>query len=204
VEGKIVLEAYHFERLAKGIVFYGMKAKPDNIFEALNNAIDKHYSDAAALKLRLELYPTSKGVNLQIDVQPFVRDANQSVILGFASHLKIDSSLANHLKTTERAIYNSALKQAVAAGCDDMLLCNERGEVVEAAIYNLLWKDAADGKWYTPPLNSGCVAGVQRQHLLDSGIVQERICRPIDLLQSPTLMLCNALRGVVPVKELRY
>lgn len=204
VEGKIVLEAYHRQRLSKGIAIYGLKTKVENIIDALQHAIQKHEASSSLLKLRLELFPTSKGVNLQIDAHPYVRDAHQIVILGFANNLKIESNLSNNLKTTDRTVYCAALEQAKESGCDDMLLCNERGEVVEAAIYNLLWKDAHDGKWYTPPLHSGCVAGVQRQHLLDSGIIQERVCLPIDLMQSPSLMLCNALRGVVSVKELRY
>jgi len=59
-------------------------------------------------------------------------------------------------------------------------------------------------QWFTPALSSGCVAGVQRAYLLDSGKLQERICFPEDLIKAKSIMVCNALRGVLNVAELEY
>jgi branched-chain amino acid aminotransferase len=58
-----------------------------------------------------------------------------------------------------------ALEQAHQRGFDDALLLNERGEVAECTSANVFW--VAGGRVFTPPLSSGCLAGVTRQILLE-------------------------------------
>ena len=52
-----------------------------------------------------------------------------------------------------------------------------------------------DGHWYTPPVDSGCLPGVQRGELLDTGNVRERVLTLADLHAADEIRLSNALRG---------
>ncbi len=203
-EKRIALEDYHKKRLENGLELYDFKMDAERVFAEINKSIERHDSNAKELKVQFQIFPTPTASSMQIKVSEFSRSTLSAIKLGFASGLKIDSLQSNNLKTSQRTVYNQALEQAQKNGLDDLLLCNERGEIVESGIFNLLWLSHENGQWYTPPLRSGCVAGVQRQYLLDSGKLKEKDCYPQDLLMSKSLMVCNALRGVLAVDTLRY
>jgi para-aminobenzoate synthetase/4-amino-4-deoxychorismate lyase len=101
-------------------------------------------------------------------------------------------------KTTNRVVYEQA--RAGAADADDVLLWNSRGELTESTIGNLVVE--LDGEWFTPPVSSGLLPGIYRQHLLDSGQVRERILFPSDLPRCSRIMLANSVRGLWPIRLL--
>jgi para-aminobenzoate synthetase/4-amino-4-deoxychorismate lyase len=100
-------------------------------------------------------------------------------------------------KTTERALYDAALKN-LPAGVFDVVFLNERGEVAEGARSNVFVE--RDGVLLTPPLSSGALPGVLRAELLASGKAKEAELWPDDLANG--FWLGNALRGLIRV-ELR-
>lgn len=69
------------------------------------------------------------------------------------------------LKTTSYAENVVALARAVAAGADEALLANTRGELCEGTGSNVFVE--LDGELLTPGLNSGCLAGISRALLLE-------------------------------------
>ena len=58
-----------------------------------------------------------------------------------------------------------------------------------------------DGQWFTPKLEQAGVNGVMRQYLMTQRVVTEGCFSLADLQQAEALLVCNALMGVVPVKE---
>ncbi|GAB4446437.1 MAG: aminodeoxychorismate synthase component I [Anaerolineales bacterium] len=94
-------------------------------------------------------------------------------------------------KTTHRQVYETALQNFPDA--DDVLLYNERGELTEFTIGNLLVR--MDGKLYTPPLSCGVLPGAFRAHLLESGQAQERVIRREELAACTELFRINSVRG---------
>ncbi|WP_063533533.1 bifunctional anthranilate synthase component I family protein/class IV aminotransferase [Burkholderia sp. MSMB1589WGS] len=120
---------------------------------------------------------------------------------GFAPMRSGDFLLAH--KTTRRADYDRAWKDAQARGAFDMLFFNERGELTEGGRTNVFVK--LDGRWFTPPLSSGVLPGVMRGALLDDPAWQasERVMTLGDVLRADALMLTNALRGAVPARLVR-
>ena len=101
-------------------------------------------------------------------------------------------------KTTHRPLYVEALKAATQAGFDDVLFLNSRGEVTEGAINNIFVEK--DGRWFTPPIECGLLAGVHRRHLLETQPnAEERVLYPQDLRQADAVYLSNAVRGLRPV-----
>jgi para-aminobenzoate synthetase/4-amino-4-deoxychorismate lyase len=98
-------------------------------------------------------------------------------------------------KTTHRPVYAQAFESATQAGFDDVLFLNQRGEVTEGAISNIFVEK--DGRWFTPPVECGLLAGVYRRHLLETHPgVEERVLHLEDLRQADAIYLANAVRGL--------
>ncbi|MGE3274194.1 MAG: chorismate-binding protein [Vicinamibacterales bacterium] len=93
-------------------------------------------------------------------------------------------------KTTRRAAYDAAL--ASVPGADDALLWNERGEITETTIANVVVD--LDGTLCTPPVACGLLAGTYRGSLLDAGLVEERVIRLDDLRRARAIHVVNAVR----------
>jgi len=97
-------------------------------------------------------------------------------------------------KTTHRPWYARAAEWLPAhPQVFDMVYMNTDGELCEGSRSNLYL--LLDGQWYTPPLASGCLPGVQRAELLAGGKVRERVLRVEALRNAQGLRLSNALRG---------
>ena len=97
-------------------------------------------------------------------------------------------------KTTNRALYDDA-RAALPKGVDEWLFLNERGEVCEGTITTLFF-DRGEGL-RTPPLACGCLPGVLREEMLDTGVAQVEVLRAEDLGRV-RIVVGNALRGLVP------
>jgi para-aminobenzoate synthetase/4-amino-4-deoxychorismate lyase len=100
-------------------------------------------------------------------------------------------------KTTVREAYDAAWRAAEAQGAFDMLFCNTRGELTEGARSNVFLK--IDGRWYSPPLDSGLLPGVMRTVLFADpawDASEKRLTRD-DLRAAQEIVVCNALRGVL-------
>ncbi|MDX1378950.1 MAG: aminotransferase class IV, partial [Anaerolineales bacterium] len=93
-------------------------------------------------------------------------------------------------KTTYRKVYNSARKDFPEY--DDILLYNERNELTEFTIGNLILE--LDEKFYTPPITCGLLAGTFRSHLLETGQVEERVVRVDELKDCTNVFLINSVR----------
>ena len=94
-------------------------------------------------------------------------------------------------KTTRREAYD--IRRGRHAYADDVILVNERGQLTETTIANLAVR--LDGTWFTPPVESGCLPGVERGRLLREGHLTERILHVADLRVSEGLALVSSLRG---------
>jgi len=112
-------------------------------------------------------------------------------------------------KTTHRAFYEQHYARAKAAGYDEVIFLNERGEVTEGAISNLCIRQGGKikqgGKLLTPRLGSGALPGVFRRHLLENDATAEECDLTIEnLIAADAVLLCNAVRGLRPVEVLCF
>lgn len=94
-------------------------------------------------------------------------------------------------KTTHRTVYDRA--RARHPGCDDVLLVNERGEVTEFTIGNLVAE--LDGSLVTPPQECGLLAGTLRARELASGRLTARVLSVADVRRASRLWRINSVRG---------
>jgi para-aminobenzoate synthetase / 4-amino-4-deoxychorismate lyase len=103
-----------------------------------------------------------------------------------------------HHKTTVRASYDAAWHAAEQQGAFDQLFFNEQGHLTEGGRSSVFVR--LNGWWYTPPLSDGVLPGVMRSVLLDDPAwnVEERSITLTDLRRADEIVVCSALRGVLP------
>ena len=98
-------------------------------------------------------------------------------------------------KTTRREVYDRALREARAGGFDDAVFVNERGEVTEGAIHNLMI--AKGGRFVTPAVACGLLPGVYRRWLLERHPeIVEGVVTLEDLRRADRVMVFNSVRGL--------
>ncbi|HEY3473501.1 MAG TPA: aminodeoxychorismate synthase component I [Anaerolineales bacterium] len=93
-------------------------------------------------------------------------------------------------KTTRREVYENALEDV--QGLDDVLLYNEAHELTEFTIGNLVVE--LDGRFFTPPVSCGLLAGTFRAHLLETGRVTERTINVNELARCTKIFRINSVR----------
>ena len=129
-----------------------------------------------------------------VECAAFTHDRDHVWRVVVAAEPVSSSDLFLRHKTTQREIYNRA--RAARPDGDDVLLVNERGEVTESTIANVVAE--IDGVRVTPPLKCGLLPGVFRHALLGAGEIQERVLTRGDLATTPRLWLINSLREWIP------
>lgn len=97
------------------------------------------------------------------------------------------------------------VEQAHHRGFDDALLLNERGEVAECTAANVFC--VRGGDLATPPLSSGCLAGVSRAILLEEapkiGVpIAERVLKLDDLHYADEVFITSTTRHVQPISQI--
>lgn len=102
-----------------------------------------------------------------------------------------------HLNRLEQVL---ARREADAAGADEALMLDSNGRVVCATAANVLV--LRDGQWLTPPVTGSGVAGVCRGWLIEQGLVREAALLPGQVDAAAAVILCNAVRGILPVARL--
>lgn len=95
-----------------------------------------------------------------------------------------------------------ALRQAHEKGAYEALLLNARGEVCEGSMSNVFV--VRSGTVATPPLSSGLVEGITREHVIElaqeNGIeLEEKTLTPEDLLGADEVFITASARQVVPI-----
>ncbi|HZY40371.1 MAG TPA: chorismate-binding protein, partial [Anaerolineae bacterium] len=94
-------------------------------------------------------------------------------------------------KTTRRDVYEAA--RATQSDCDDVILWNERGEITESTIANVVV--GLNGKRYTSPIDCGLLPGTFRADLIERGLIHERVISKEELFAATHVWLINSVRG---------
>ncbi|WP_413449890.1 aminotransferase class IV [Georgenia phoenicis] len=98
-----------------------------------------------------------------------------------------------------------ALEHARRQGGTEAVLANTRGELCEGSASNVFVE--RDGELLTPPLTSGCLAGVTRELVLEwsraAGLpVREEVLPMSAFLEAQHAAVTSATRGIVPVDSI--
>ena len=98
------------------------------------------------------------------------------------------------LKTTSYAENVRALEAAHQRGASEALLTNTKGQLCEGTGTNVFL--VVDGVLVTPPLSSGCLAGITRELVLELADVVERDVDPTEFAEASEAFLTSSTREV--------
>jgi len=174
----------HLDRLAASADYFRYRCDPAEVGAVLESAAAE--AGPSPARVRLTLAPDG-GIDLS--TQP-LEVSNEPVLLAI-DDMPVDSTdpMLFH-KTDARQRYDT--RMARHPGVDDVIMVNERGEVTETTIANLVVR--IDGRWLTPPLESGCLPGVHRAALLAEESIEERVLTPQDLMNAQGIAVVNSVR----------
>ncbi|MBX9455656.1 MAG: aminotransferase class IV family protein [Rhizobium sp.] len=187
----IVRRNLHAARLRNSARVLGF----DGAEQALT-ALDETTANATTeARLRLELFADGRH---EIVAAPFVPTPEGTVWrIGVARAARLNSTdpILRH-KTSKRAIYDAARAEHPRETVDEVILLNEKDEVCEGTITSIFVDDGS-GALLTPPLSSGCLAGILRTSLICGKKARNRRLTLDDLARHP-FYVGNSLRGLVP------
>ncbi len=136
-----------------------------------------HYDALRASGLRLVSSPVRLGSNIQL-------------------------AGIKHLNRLEQVMIRMHLDQTE---CDEALVLDSAGMLVECCAANLLWRKGT--QIYTPALQHSGVEGTMRRHILRllhaaGRTVNVVRAKPEELMQADEVLACNALMPVLAVREI--
>ncbi len=180
--GFYLLDA-HLQRMADSAVYFHFPFPRQQILDKLN-ALPLN----GRTKVRLLL--SEKG-EIRVETMPLPAATPEPVKIGLAKQPVSSDDVWLYHKTTHREPYEQA--KASRPACDEVILWNERGELTEGTIANLVLVLAGD--WVTPPVTAGLLAGVERAQALANGRIREQTLFPKDLARASEIYLLNSVRG---------
>jgi len=192
---RIALLDAHLRRLQKSAAYFQIPFDEPLVRNEVAACLEANTHSPARVRLTLDEWGGLAVSATPLDSVPWA-----GRILLSPSRTEASDVFLHH-KTTNRALYESALRDARKAGFDEVLFTNQNGFVTEGAISSVFLR--IDDAIVTPDEASGLLPGVFRQAILDQQ-PQTRI-RPIRLeefLTANQIWFGNALRGCRAVRTI--
>jgi para-aminobenzoate synthetase / 4-amino-4-deoxychorismate lyase len=176
----------HLQRLSNSAAYFGFSVDIEQIGNELAGQV-VHYSGE---EKRVRLIVATDG-NFEIQAFPLEKEeSDQPKRIMLAKGPVNSADVFLYHKTTHRRLYEEAKNDC--PGSEDVLLWNERGELTESCIANLIVE--IDRELFTPPVDCGLLPGTFRAWLLEQGIIKEKILKVEDLNRCSKICLINSVR----------
>ena len=218
ISGKIILGSFHFERLFNSLELLKFKIPKLFTVEKLQQEIlqlTKKNKCEQLGRVRLSVFRGHGGLydgdndkepQYLVECWPLNESVNKLNENGFVIDIyptaKKSCDIFSNLKTANFLPYTMTALYAKEKKLNDCLVLNTSGNIADATIANVfLIKNKVI---ITPALNEGCVNGVMRKKILNSGLeIKESIVTDKDLLEADEVFLTNAVNGMRWVKQFR-
>ena len=191
----------HLARLTASAAYFNYPINIEALRDALKNRLKTASSSTGSHKLKLEVTPGGAVTAITLDaLESKETDHSERVVqLGLADISVRSDDIWLYHKSTNRHLYSKSLAAARNLGLEDLIFCNEKGEVTESSIYSIFWRKGL-GLLKTPPLCAGLLPGILRQSLLDNGEAVECTTTLEDIKSADDLYVGNSVRGVIRAK----
>ncbi len=201
----------HIARLSRSASGMGMAmADPDDVRDALLAvcAANPELADGGRLRITLTSGPGPLGSDRISEASTLVVAAAPATRWPAATTVALSPWPRNErsplvgLKSTSYAENVLALAHAKSLGAGEALLGNLAGELCEGTGSNVFV--VTEGRVATPPLSSGCLAGITRELVLEwcteAGIgIEERTLDMAELAHAQEVFITSSTRDVHPV-----
>ena len=206
--GKYLWLSEHLKRMSGSAKYFGIVFNLESIKTELKKLCYKN--KVGRFKVRIELFKNGKICINTEEIRPQTLQLEKAVI----SKVKVNSTdVFLYHKTSQRKIYNTEHERMRKKGFLDVIFENEKGQITEGAITNVVIKK--DNKYFTPTRTCGLLNGICRQSLLNEKIcpkefflqnngaisskVFEKVITKAQLLNADKVFLVNSLRGIIEV-----
>jgi len=193
--GAPLLLAAHLERLHKTLRFFGIDTviQPDFLTEA----ITKEGMTRGAVKLMV----SARNTSVTFRANPYTQaDYERGFRLRYSNILRNDTSPLTYHKTLNYGDCVLEKRGCAAAGYDEAIFRNRRGEICEGTRTNIFF--VKDGCIYTPALSCGLLPGILRGYLMERYELVESSIRVEDVQSFDECFVTNSLMGIMPVCSL--
>ena len=180
----------HLARMAQAAQHFGYPWDARHVQGALQSVADAHTQGPWRVRLLLD-------VRGRACAEAYALPASLARVRLQLANRPLDEAHGEFVrcKTTRRAHYDAFTPEQ--PDVFDTLLWNADGELTECTRGNVAF--LLDGRWVTPPLRCGLLAGVGRARALQDGHIQEEaVVRVEDLPRVEALAFVNSLRGWIP------
>jgi len=186
--GTYTLLDQHLDRLKQSADYFGYLFPLDVIDQRLKRLAEQFTSGVYKVRLLLS---AAGEVALEAEA---LKEITQTQRITLAKTPVLSNDIYLFHKTTNRSMY----EHHRVDGYFDTLLWNERGEITEFTIGNVVLE--IEGKLVTPHGDAGLLAGTMRADLLASGEIVERVVYKEEVFQASAIWLVNSVRGWVKVR----
>lgn len=204
VNGKIRLGALHFIRLQHSVAEQGIQLPPLFSLEWLHQFLTHSVDQQQAWRVRVTIYHGGIDFNinpspayLSIEIQPYHLPKKEIIVSVLYPVQPALYAFGAH-KSLNYQLYTYAIQYAAKKEVDDVLLVNDQQQIIESSIANLFV--VKNGELITPPLATGCIAGIMRENIIMNFGATEKLITIKDLDECEEVFLSNAL-GIRSVKE---
>ncbi|MTJ51717.1 aminodeoxychorismate synthase component I, partial [Anabaena sp. UHCC 0253] len=184
-DGYFILD-YHLQRLQNSAIYFDFNLELNKLKIQLDKLTESFLNQPYKIRLLLD----SDG-EITYQTTPLSPVNNQTFVkLGICCTPVDSNNVFLYHKTTNRQVYEIA--KAAFPDCDDVLLWNERGEITETCIGNIVVD--LNGELLTPPVICGLLAGTFRADLLAQGKIKEEIITIEMLKYSDRIYIINSVQ----------
>jgi para-aminobenzoate synthetase/4-amino-4-deoxychorismate lyase len=176
-DGEYYLLEDHIARLNESAEYFGFIGTRINA-DLERIAIE---NPQGSLKVRVTLW---KDGRIETDLTPVE-------LLGEVKGVELATE---HVDSSDRFLFHKTTRRR---GGDNEIFWNERGEVTESSIANVVVP--IDGELCTPPIECGLLPGVFRNHLLKQGKIKERVITIEEFQKAHEFFLINSIRKWIRV-----
>ncbi|MFA5089766.1 MAG: aminodeoxychorismate synthase component I [Candidatus Omnitrophota bacterium] len=193
--GRYVLLTAHLRRVEASAEYFHFHFNRRKVISGLKSLSGK-FSEGRCYRIRLLLSREGDIRFEYIKIQEDKRQKNATVVI---SPHKIDpDNVFLYHKTTNRKLYDSEYKHYSPLGFSDVLFLNNRNEVCEGAVSNIIIR-TREG-CFTPLASCGLLPGVFRAYLIKRHKVKEKVISLQELLDADKVFICNSVRGLIEVR----
>ncbi len=197
----------HLHRLKSGAKILNLDVQRILDFDTIQKKIHDIQSANNMLgdaKMRLIIWRDSSGLYTPADNKTHYLLTIESANISKIPLLKtagISVKIINYPSPVSRFKTLSAMKYVIAGiekkekKLDEIIILDYQGHVSETMSSNLFWK--TKGRYYTPPLSTGCIEGIMRNWLINElkhhgFFVEEKLVATEELLNSDYIFTTNA------------
>lgn len=203
-DGCPLLLRRHLARLERSFEMIGLDADLSLIEQLVVDEARSASRGPASLRLTVSRGPGPRGLlppalaepTMVVKASPARARQSAPVKAIVSAVRRNEGSPVSRIKSLSYQDEVLARMEAQAAGAEDAIMLNNQGAPASTSMANLY--ALVEGRWLTPPIETGVLPGIVREVLVEAGAIEEAEISAPQLIGCP-LARSNSLVGIEPL-----